>query len=388
MDGARGADGAVAALRSHPRKLLITVLFGDMVASTVFYVVSFLMITDLVPPGYTSRLVVLSLIPLFVNVIGGDVIPKNLAVTFYHPVGRAAALPLLLMEKAVTPVLVPLEKLADAAASVFRRGKATVGTEDLQVLVALSAREGALEEGAAQMIIEVMGLSSLEVGELMQPRSDMIKFNLREPEEQLLSLFRREKVGEILVYDGDVDDMHGVLHLKDVLFKEPQQKLSDLVRPVPFLPETATAEDALLSCRREGTRTAIIVDEYGSVAGQVTVEDVLEEIVGEIANEYEPERLPDVVPLEGGVFRVQGSLRLRELRQLPGVRLPALRAETVGGLVMALLEKLPHEGDTVRCGNVEFVVEAVTGRRAATVLVHVTQGEAPAGQDERGRRRA
>jgi CBS domain containing-hemolysin-like protein len=138
----------------------------------------------------------------------------------------------------------------------------------------------------------------------------------------------------------------------------------------------ASVEEALLQCRREGTRTAIIVDEYGSVAGQVTIEDLLEEIVGDIANEYEPEQLPDVEPLAEGLFRVQGSLRLRELGELPGVKLPAARVKTVGGLVMSLLEKLPQAGDTVRHGNVEFVVEAVKGRRAATVLVHIMSDQA------------
>jgi len=388
METAGGADGAIAALRSRPRQLLITVLFGDMVASTVFYVISFLMITDLVPPGHPSRVVALSLIPLFVNVLGGDVIPKNLAVTFYHPLGRVAALPLVVMQRAMTPVLVPLEKVADAAASLLQRGHATMGKEDLQVVLALSAREGALDEGTAQMIAEVIGLSGVRAGELMQRRSDMVKFNLRDPQEQLLALFRREKVSEIPVYDGDVDDMCGVLRLKDVLFKEPRQSLSDLVRPVPFLPEAATAEEALLRCRSEGSRMAVIVDEYGSVAGRVTIEDVLEEIVGDIANEYEPEQLPDVVPVEEGLFRVQGSLRLRKVRELSGVRLPALRAETVGGLVMTLLERLPQEGDAVRYGNVEFIVEAVKGRRAATVLVHVMPEGRATGHGERGDWRA
>jgi putative hemolysin len=124
------------------------------------------------------------------------------------------------------------------------------------------------------------------------------------------------------------------------------------------------------------------------VAGRVTIEDVLEEIVGDIANEYEPEQLPDVVPLEEGLFRVQGSLRLRKVRELSGVRLPALRAETVGGLVMTLLERLPQEGDAVRYGNVEFIVEAVKGRRAATVLVHVMPEGGAAGHGERGDWRA
>lgn len=366
--GGRAAR-AVAALRSRPRGLLVTVLFGNMLVNTVFYVVSFLLVLDLRPHLSGAGQLLLGLSSLLAIIVGGEVVPKNLALTFYRPTGLVAALPLVAMQYAMSPVMAPLEKLADAAAALVRRGRAHVRAEELQVLVALSAREGALEERAAQMISEVVGLPDVRVSELMRPRVEMAKFDLNDSPDGLLPLFRKAKVGEVAVYDGDPDEVRGVIPLKDALLRPPGQGPRELVQPIPFLPETANAEDALECCRRAGTAMAFVVDERGAVAGLVTVQDLLEQIVGEIADEHEPEQLPDVVVLGEGLYKLQGSVTLREWREAMGTPLPDLGVETVGGFLMASLEKLPEVGDVVRSDAFEFTVESVRARTAGTILV-------------------
>lgn len=365
--GGRAAR-AVAALRSRPGRLLITVLFGNMLVNTVFYVVSFLLLLDLGANLARPQVVLLGLVPLLVIVIGGEVVPKNLAVTFYRPFGLAAALPLVLMQHAMAPVMAPLEKLADATASLLHGRHPHVRAEELQVLVALSAREGAVEEGAARMIAEVVGLPDVRVSELMRPRVEMAKFDLNDPPEELLALFRSARAAEVAVYDADPDEMRGIISLKDALLRAPEQTVRSLVQPVPFLPETANAEDALDCCRRVGTRMAFVVDERGAVVGLVTVQDLLEEVVGEIADEHDPHQLPDIVPLAEGLYRLQGSVTLREWQEATGVALPDLGVETVGGFLMASLGRLPAVGDVVCSGGFEFTVESVRARTAATVL--------------------
>ena len=366
--GGRAARAA-AALRSRPGRLLITVLFGNMLVNTVFYVVSFLLVLDVGPNLTRLQVVLLGLAPLLVIIIGGEVVPKNLAVTFYRPFGLAVALPLVLMQHAMGPAMAPLEKLADAAVALLHGRHPRVRAEELQVLVALSAREGAVEEGAARMIAEVVGLPQVRVSELMRPRVEMAKFDLNGSPEELIALFRRAKAAEVAVYDADPDEMRGVIRLKDAFLRPPDQTLRALVQPVPFLPETANAEDALDCCRRVGTRMAFVVDERGTVIGLVTVQDLLEEIVGEIADEHDPQQLPDIVPLAEGLYRLQGSVTLREWQEAMGVPLPDLGVETVGGFVMASLGHVPEVGDLVRSGDFEFTVESVRARAAATISV-------------------
>lgn len=373
MGDGRRADRAVAMLRRRPRRLLITVLFGNMVVNVVFFSVSYLLILDLEPLVHATGIFLLGLASLMVIIIGGEVMPKNFAVTFYRPVGRAAALPLVLAQHILLPVILPIEKVADAAAALVRRRGPSVGADELQMLVEVAAREGVLDAGAGRMIAEVIGLSDVRVNELMVPRVEMVSFNLRAPKERLLPLFLSAKLTAIPVYDGEMDEMRGVIHIKDALFGSEEQPLADRVRPIPFLPETATVERALREFRRERTKSAFVVDEYGAVLGLLTLEDLLEEIVGEIADEYDREEAPEVEPLGQGTFRLRGRLSLRTWQELSGLRAPELGVDTVGGLVMALLDKVPQAGDTVRYGNMEFTVEAVRERRADTLLVRLLE---------------
>lgn len=368
MREASGLDRLAANLRGRPKRLLTTVLFGNMVVNVIFFSVSYLVALDLAPHVGRTGTFLLGLGSLLAIILGGEVVPKNLAVMFYRPFGRMAALPLTVLQRALLVILLPLEKLADLAASLVggHRGPA-MRAEELQMLVNLGARQGVLDAGAGEMIAEVIELGDVKVRELMVPRVEMVSFNLQEPEADLLELFRREKLTMIPVYEGEVEQMLGVVHIKDVLFRGAGERLQDAVRPVPFLPETATVEEALRQCREEGSKTAFVVDEYGSVEGLITIEDLLEEIVGEIADEYDREERPDVELVEDGVMSVRGRLNLRDWCDLLETPLPDLPVDTVGGLVMALLGRLPEVGDVVRWRDVEFTVESVSERRVRSV---------------------
>ncbi|MHC4480620.1 MAG: CNNM domain-containing protein, partial [Planctomycetota bacterium] len=243
MEGASGAAGAVARLRRRPKRLLITVLFGNMVVNVVFFSVSYLLIVKLEPLVHGTGAFLLGVASLLAIIVGGEVMPKNVAVTFHRPIGRAVALPLLLMQRVLLPLIIPLEKVADVVVSLRGRRAPAVHAEELEMLAELSAREGVMDVRASQMIAEVIGLAEVRVNELMVPRVEMVSFNLREPEAELLPLFQREKLSVIPVYDGEMDEMRGVVHIKDVLFKARERPLRELVRPVPFLPETATVEE-------------------------------------------------------------------------------------------------------------------------------------------------
>jgi len=365
-----GADRIAALLRDRPKRLLITVLFGNMLVNVVFFNVSYLLAVDMHARVGDTGTFLLGLASLLVIIVGGEVVPKNIAVLSYRSFSRLAAFPLYVLQKVLILLVFPMEKLVDYAAMLAGGGRgAAMLPEELQLLVSLSARQGVLEPGAGRMLAEVISLSDVHVRELMVPRVQMVAFDLEDPEEGLLDLFRREKLTTIPAYKGRVENMQGVIHIKDVLFRGGEGPLENCVRPVPFLPETATVEEALKHCRKEASKTAFVIDEYGSVAGLITIEDLLEEIVGEIADEYDRERPPEVALTEDGRFRVKGDLAVRDWEELLGVELPEAEVDTVGGLVMGALERVPHEGDRARIGGVEFTVERMAGRRVDSLLV-------------------
>ncbi len=376
MAGLHGADGVIYRLRERPKRLLTTILFGNMVVNVVFYSVSFLLIVDLKPAVGRTGGVALGLASLMTVILGGEVMPKNLAVMVYHTWGRLAAYPLWVLEHALLVIVVPLEAAADLVVSLFERGhRPEMETEELQQLVGLAAREGTLDFGAGRMIAEVIELSDLGVAEVMVPRVEMTTFDVDDDPQGLLKLFRTAKLTMIPLYEGETDNMVGVVHVKDVLYRRDDAPLKQLARPIPFLPETATVEEALARCRTVHSKTAFVVDEYGAVVGLVTVEDLLEEIVGEIADEYDKAERPGPMEfLSDGTVRLQGRLSLRTWQQMFPAPAPPTKVNTVGGLVMSLLGKVPEAGDSVEWQQMEFTVESVYGRRVGSVLMRTLPG--------------
>jgi CBS domain containing-hemolysin-like protein len=248
------------------------------------------------------------------------------------------------------------------------------------MLVDLSEREGVLDVDVSGMIAGVMELSDIPLREVMVPRVQMVAFDVEDPPEELLQLFCSEKCTFIPLYENKVDNVLGVVHVKDLFLKAEEKDLRSLIRPVPFIPETASAEDALKRFRAEHAKMALAVDEYGAVQGLVTIEDVLEEVVGEITDEYDEAESPPVESLGPRKYRLRGELNIREWEELFSMQLPRMPVDTIGGLVTALLDRVPHEGDSAEYGNLKFTVETIRGRRVETVILELDRSD----EDEEG----
>ena len=181
-------------------------------------------------------------------------------------------------------------------------------------------------------------------------------------------------LSRVPIYREYLDRVEGILYAKDVLKALHQGRgrsdigLRELVRPAHFVPESNKASSLLREMQREKFHMAIVIDEYGSNAGLVTLEDLLEELVGEIADEHDVEER-DVEPVGDGRYRVDASLPIRELNELVGTDLPRDRWNTVGGLMFGLLGTIPTEGQAVTLQGFRFTAEKVQGRRVTKVLV-------------------
>jgi CBS domain containing-hemolysin-like protein len=380
MGESGGVGAVIAGLLSKPKRFLTTVLFGNMVVNVMFYSVSFLLIVehhDTLGPEATAALSFGSF--LFV-VIFCELLPKNIAVTFARPVCLLTAYPLFMFQKVFFPVIFALEKLTDFISRIFGRhghSEQFVRAEELHMLIDMSERDGALEEDVGEMIAEVVRISEKSVREVMVPRVEMICFDIDDPPEALEKLFCGSKHTLIPVYEQRVDNALGVVHAEDFLIRDPAVPLRDIVRPIPFVPESVTVESVLQRLREQHSGMAFIVDEYGAVAGIVTVEDLLEQIVGEIGDEFDADEAPFVQSIDEGRFRLRGDLSVRQWHEAFAMEPTELSVDTIGGLVMTLLERVPQPGDRVRYRNLNLTVEKVHGRRVISVILEL----APEGEE-------
>ena len=254
-----------------------------------------------------------------------------------------------------------------------------VSEADLRAMAEAGHEEGSIEREEKELIHSIFEFGDTIVREVMVPRPDIVAIEASGTLRDVQALVLQHGFSRIPVYRGELDDVVGFVFAKDVLKALHQGKhdmpLTEIVREAHFVPESKKVADLLREMQRQKFHVALVTDEYGSVVGLVTMEDLLEELVGEIADEYDREE-PQVVQVGEGVYRVNGRVAIDEVNELLGVELPHDGWDTVGGLVLGLLGQIPQEGQEVRFGDLVFTAEQVRGLRIAKVLISRREPEA------------
>ncbi len=243
---------------------------------------------------------------------------------------------------------------------------------DVRALLDVAREEGILEKHDEELVSRAVDFGDRTVREVMTPRPDMVVAEADLPFSEVADLFEQTKHTRIPLVEGGVEKPIGVVHVKDVFSTlrapVPPANARALARPVLFAPETQTITTLLADFRRRRQHLAIVVDEWGSVAGVVTLEDLLEELVGEIADEHE-DSIDPVIPLAEGAFTVAGRVRVSEIAQLFDADLAPGDYDTVAGLLSARLGHIPRPGEEVEEGGLRFVVEDADRKRVHRVKV-------------------
>jgi CBS domain containing-hemolysin-like protein len=276
--------------------------------------------------------------------------------------GKALALPTRLLI-GVANVLLPGKGLKQGP---------FVSEQDIRSMAEVGHKEGSIEETERKMIHSIFEFGDTVVGQIMVPRPDIVAVEVKSALHAALDTILEHDVSRVPVYRSELDRVEGVLYAKDA-WKALHRGRSDialpeLTRAAHFVPESKKASDLLREMQREKFHMAIVIDEYGSVSGLVTLEDLLEELVGEIADEHDVEER-DVESLGDGRYRLDASVPIHELNELLGTDFPRDRWNTVGGLMFGLLGTIPTEGQAVTLQSFRFTAERVQGRRVTTVLV-------------------
>ncbi len=380
-DAEEGDSAAARILRliEKPERFLSAILVTSNVAvitaSTVATILAINLFGD--TGGFVST-IVLSLIVL----IFCEITPKTWAVQAPERRARIFIGPVEILSRVLGPLVRVLMFLTNGLVRLLggetvKRGP-FVTEDELRLLVEVGEQEGVLEEEEREMIHNVFELADTAVREVMVPRPDMITVEADATLDDAMKIIVEGGQSRIPVYSDSIDDIIGVLYAKDLLrvltLHERPPSVRSLVRQAYFVPESKRLDDLLREMQQQRVHMAIVVDEYGSVAGLVTIEDLVEQIIGDIQDEYDREeqlfeRISD------NEFIVDAKISLDELDELLDAKLASEDYETLGGLIYAKLDKIPSAGDTVSQGDLTFTVLGTKGRRVTKVrVVRVTPG--------------
>ncbi|HYO61073.1 MAG TPA: hemolysin family protein [Actinomycetota bacterium] len=315
----------------------------------------------------------------FLIFVVAEVVPKTYTVQRTETAGLLAAGPIYFFGRLLMPLAKALILVANGLMFLLPgRGlpKGPFVTEDeIRHMVDVAEEEEEIEEEERELIHSVFEFGDTVVREVMVPRPDMIVIRADAPLDEALGTIIEGGYSRVPIYEGDNDNIIGVLYAKDLLKriheKRSESKVSALGRAPLFVPEQKKVAELLREMQEQHVHMAIVVDEYGGTAGLVTIEDLIEEIVGEIVDEYDQEE-PLVEPVDESRIRVDAKMPIDEVNELLEVDLPHEEWDTVGGLVFGLTGRVPEVGESVRFDSLEFKTERVTGRRVQKVLITKT----------------
>jgi putative hemolysin len=324
----------------------------------------------------------------YLSLILGELVPKRLALNGAEVVASRVSGPMRLISTITSPAVWFLSASTEAVLGLLRARstpESPVSEQEVEILMEEGARAGVFEEEERDLVRRALQLDDRPVRELMTPRPKVAWLDADDPQEEVLRQAREAEHSYYPVARGDLDDLLGIASVKDAwvrqAFGEPADLL-DSLRRSSLVPEGAPATDALEAFKRSGLPTALVIDERGHIEGLVTLTDVLEALVGEVSGEDEPAK-EAILRREDGSWLVDGLLAADELKEHLGTRgLPRegeADYQTVGGMVMEALGRVPEEGDRFEWEGYSFEVLDMDGRRVDKVLVAPVRNTDPAG---------
>lgn len=361
-----------AELLSQPEKLLTALLFGNMAFNVLYFAIASAMSIRLQNTHGTTSALCSAVAAFFAILLFGEMLPKSLA--YYN--SRSACIFTTPFCMVLTSILLPvvgfmknfiITPIIRLLTGVSAPAKMTgdISVNQFRLLIESSKQQGLISTDENQLYSEVMELNLLKVRHIMQPRVDMISAEISTPRDQMRSMMQKNKLTRMPVYSKDIDNIKGMVELRDLIIY-PEMSINNLINKVRFVPEQKTLESLLEYFRYKKIDTAIVVDEYGGIAGRVCLEDCVKEILGPIEDFDQPDPIKQIGPLK---YRLNGNLPIHDWTETFGIDIAYGRTATIAGFTTALLGKVPEPNDTVRVKNLQLTVENVQNNRIKTLIL-------------------
>ena len=359
----------------QPAKMLSAVLIGNNIvniscsALTTSFTISVW--------GNKATGIVTGVLTLLV-LIFGEITPKNTANMYATNMAMAYAPIIWVLIIVLTPVILIVDHLAGFFLWLLRidnNKKKDIFTEDeIRTIVNVSQQEGVIESNEKKIINNLFDFGDSTAKDVMIPRIDMTLADVNSSYDDIISLFRQTMYTRIPIYENTPDNVIGILNIKDLIVNPSDNdtfNIRNIIRKPFFTFEQKNTSDLFKEMQLSSTSIAIVLSEYGTTSGMITTEDLLEEIVGEIRDEYDTDEKEALSKINDSTYRVDGSFKLDDLNDELGTKLESEDNDSVGGLIVERLDRLPKAGDKITIGNVWMFVEKVASNRAESVIVKI-----------------
>jgi len=374
-------DGNVYAKRveeilKEPGRLISMILLG----STFVNIMASAIATALFIAVFGERGIIYATIAMTVIVlIFVEIAPKTLAAYSPHVITLLLSGPIKFLIRVLNPFTQVVTWAAKGFLSLFglKMGKAEDLTEeDVESVISLGHEEGFLPETKARMLSGIMDMDSIPVRKIMLPLHDMVFVSMDSSFDDVVRTVTTRNHSRYPVFKDKKDNIVGFLHIKDIwpfIQKRTAFGIRDIMREAHFVPETKSILSQLIDFQNMHLHMAFVVDEYGTVKGGITMEDIIEEIIGDISDEHDKIR-PPVVPIGAKTFIVTGNIGLRDLERHLKKEFPP-DYDTLSGLIYDQLDRIPEEGDTLTYNGMQFRIERMRGNRIVRVRISLEEKE-------------
>jgi CBS domain containing-hemolysin-like protein len=320
----------------------------------------------------------------YFHVVFGEMIPKSLALEGAETAALYLSQPMSIAEKLFYPFVKLLNWLSLWTTKMLGvpprdSGERLFTPDELEFIVEESYQGGLLEPSDQLFIQNILDLEERTAEQIMTPRNKMEGIPVNADAKAVMDIICESTKTRYPVFQDSSDNIIGVFHIKDLARFQIQNNkeafnLQDLIRPTIYIPEHFHLGNLLIRFRNENHQIAIVLDEFGGTAGIITLEDLIEEVVGEIQDEFDEEILP-IEELPGNVLRVRGEVILDELKQHYDLSWETPEANTIGGLVMSILGRIPYPNEIIEYDGTKIVVESIEGLMIKSVLIYLRSEE-------------
>ena len=359
----------VLEITANTDKMLSAILIGNNIVNLSASALS----TTLTLKVFGSSLVgVATGILTFLILVFGEITPKNVASKNAEDMALKYIGIISVLVIVLTPAIYIVNKVAGIVISLFIKNNDDnnmVTEDELRAMVEVSHEDGVIEKEEKKMIVNVVDFGDTVAGDIMLPRVDMVMVSVESSYEEILKIFREERYTRIPVYEESPDNVIGILNVKDFLLIEDKENFSvkEHLREPLYTYEYKKTSSLMVDMRKTGANIVIVLDEYGTTVGLITLEDMLEEIVGEIRDEFDADEDEGITKISETEYLIDGSTNLDDVNDRIGLELSSEEYESIGGIIMEKLGRLPVEGEVITFDNIILTVRKMDHARIEKV---------------------
>lgn len=308
--------------------------------------------------------------------IFGEIAPKSIASRYPDKIAFALSGYTMFFRTLLLPFVFLFTKfvflIARCAGVQPEKKAATFTEEDIKTFMEVGEEEGVLAEGEKDMMHKVFRFTDLEAKDIMQPRTTWKAVSINAHYRSVIELSQKTSYSRFPVFDDDIDDIKGILYMKDVLTyadKQSQFDVKKVMRPALFIPETQKMSSIQEALRANNQSIAIILDEYSQTAGLLTTEDITRELFGTVNDEFSARQMQELVEVSDRYQLADGAIRIEDLNARTGTSLSSTKSDTLAGWLLEQLDRIPEKGDVVAESGMLFIVQQMDGLRISKVLI-------------------